>query len=339
MRLYIPKSKIFRCFFKVILLNFIYMKILLNTSGLTHGDMDFSGFEKLGEVVYVGETDREEFIALARDCGAIVVNKIIVDEQLLSACPQLKYVGVFATGYNYIDLEACTKRGITVCNVPDYSTHAVSQHVFALLLSLFGRISEYTRSVKDGDWIKSEAFCYFPWATREIYGKTFGVYGYGSIGRAAAKIAEALGMNVIVCTRTPPKDCPYRLVSKEEIFKESDVLSLHCPLTAATEKLINRQTLALMKPEAVLVNTARGGLVDENALAEALNGGALAGACLDTVAVEPMLADNPLRCAKNCLITPHVAWVSYETRTRLVKIAAENLKSFLSGKPQNVVNK
>ena len=247
-------------------------------------------------------------------------------------------MGVFATGYNCIDISACREKGIVVCNVPDYSTHAVSQHAFALLLSLYGKINEYTSSVASGDWVKSETFCYFPWATRELYGKTFGVYGYGSIGRAAAKIAEAFGMKVIVCTRTIPENCKYEIVSKEEIFKRSDVLSLHCPLTESTKGLVNERTLALMKPSAVLVNTARGGLVDEHALASALNEGRLYGACLDTVAEEPMLADNPLLGAKNCLITPHVAWVAHETRVRLVGIAAENLEMFLKGTPQNIVN-
>lgn len=314
------------------------MKILINTSGLTNGDIDFSEFGKMGEVVYVGEESRTEFIEKARDCDAMIVNKIDVDEELLDACPKLKYVGVFATGYNCIDIKACRKRGIPVCNAPDYSTHAVSQHAFAMLLNLCGRINEYVNSVEQGGWITSKAFCYFPWATRELYGKTFGVYGYGSIGRAAAKIAEAFGMNVIVCTRTQPKDCKFRLVSKEEIFRGSDVLSLHCPLTPETQGLVNVQTLSLMKPSAILINTARGGLVDENALAAALNAGKIYGACLDTVAVEPMRADNPLCGAKNCLITPHVAWVPCETRTRLVGIAAQNLKSFFAGKPQNVVN-
>ena len=313
------------------------MKILINTGGLSNGDIDFSEFEKLGEVTYVGETAREEYIKLARESEVILVNKIIVDKELLSACPKLKYVGVFATGYNYIDTKECERRGITVCNVPDYSTRSVSQHVFALLLTLYGNTEKYINSVKAGDWINSKSFTYFPWQTRELYNKTFGVYGYGSIGKAAAKIAEAFGMNVIVCTRTFPENCPYRVVSKEEIFKESDVLSLHCPMTEETRELVNEKTLSLMKRDAVLINTARGGLVNEADLAKALNSGRLAGAGLDTVSEEPMLKDNPLRLAKNCIITPHVAWVADETRSRLVHLAAENLKMFLNGTPINKV--
>lgn len=311
-------------------------KILINTSAL--GEVDFSGFKALGEVAFFGEIKREELYRLAGDCDAIVVNKVEIDRELLQRCKKLKYVGVFATGYNCIDLAACRERGIPVCNVPDYSTNAVSQHTFALLLSLYGRINEYTSSVRCGDWIRSETFCYFPWATHELYGKTFGVYGYGNIGRRTAKIAEAFGMNVIVCTRTPPKDCPYPVVDKKAVFSQSDVLSLHCPLTESTRGLVNKNTLALMKPSAVLVNTARGGLVDEAALADALNRGKIAGACMDTVDTEPMLENNPLRTAENCLITPHVAWVAHETRTRLVGIAVENLKCFIEGKPRNVVN-
>lgn len=314
------------------------MKILINANAVTKGDIDFSAFENLGEVKYFGEVSREELFSLAKDCEAIIINKTEVDGEMLDRCPKLKYIGVFATGYNCVDIAACRARKITVCNVPDYSTDAVSQHVFALLLSLYGRINEYTSSVRQGGWIRSETFSYYPWDMSELSGKTFGVYGYGSIGKSVAKIAEAFGMKVIVCTRTLHENCPYELVDKEEIFKRSDILSLHCPLTDATRGLVNQETLALMKPTAVLINTARGGLVDENALAYALDNGKIAGACADTVAVEPMLADNPLRTAKNCLITPHVAWTAPETRARLVKIAAENLKCFLEGNPQNVVN-
>lgn len=314
------------------------MKIAINTSGMDNGDIDFSDFERLGEVKYFGELSRGELFRLAADCDAIVVNKVIVDGELLAACPKIRYVGTFATGYNVVDVAACRARGVTVCNVPDYSTYAVAQHVFALLLSLYGHVSEYTSSVAAGDWVKSKTFCYFPWPTVELYGKTFGVYGYGNIGRRVAEIAAALGAKVVVCTRRPPENCPYPLVSADELFATADVLSLHCPLTEQTKELINKNTLSQMKRTAVLVNTARGGLVDEAALAAALNAGELAGACLDTVAVEPMRADNPLLHAKNCLITPHVAWVALETRTRLVGLAADNLRAFLDGKPKNVVS-
>lgn len=313
------------------------MKIAINTSGLGK-ETNLSEFEKLGETVYFEELQREELFRLVSDCDAIIINKVVVDEALLSACPKLKYVGVFATGYNVVDISACNKRGITVTNVPGYSTNAVAQHVFALLLNFLGAIDKYTSSVAAGDWIKSKSFTYSVGPTYELYGKTFGIYGYGNIGKAVAKIADAFGAKVIICTRTQPQSCPYPLVSKDEIFKNSDILSLHCPQTPATANLINGHTLSLMKKSAVLINTARGGLVDESALAEALNGGKIAGACVDTVLAEPMKADNPLFTAKNCYITPHVAWTPVEAKARLVKIAAENLKAFLDGKPQNTVN-
>ena len=313
------------------------MKIAINTSGLGK-ETDLSVFEKLGDAVYFEELKREELFRLASDCDAIIINKVAVDETLLSACPKLKYVGVFATGYNVVDINACNKRGITVTNVPGYSTNAVAQHVFALLLNFLGAIDKYTASVAAGDWIKSKSFTYSVRPTYELQGKTFGIYGYGNIGKAVAKIADAFGANVIICTRTKPQSCPYPIVSKEEIFKKSDILSLHCPMTEATANLINEQTLSLMKKSAVLINTARGGLVDENALANALNSGKIAGACVDTVLVEPMKADNPLNTAKNCYITPHVAWTPVETKARLVEIACENLKAFMQGNPINTVN-
>lgn len=315
------------------------MKIVVNTSAISFSDdLDFSELESLGDIKYFGEIPREELFALCADADALIVNKVEVDEALLAASPKLKYVGTFATGYNVIDIEACRRHNVTVCNAPDYSTHSVSQHVFALLLSLYGRISEYTSSVVAGDWIKSKTFCYFPYPTYELYGKTFGVFGYGNIGKSVAKIAEAFGANVVVSTRTPPRNCPYKVVGFEEMLKTSDIISLHCPLTDKTANVIDNKALSLMKKSAVLINTARGGLVDESALAAALNEGRIAGACLDTVAVEPMRADNPLYGAKNCLVTPHIAWVPEETRTRLLKIVVDNLKAFMDGKPTNVVS-
>ena len=313
------------------------MKIAVNTSGLGE-NADLSAFEKLGETVYFGEIEREELFRLAADCDAIIINKIVVDEALLSACPELKYVGVFATGYNVVDIEACNRRGITVTNVPDYSTNAVAQLTFALLLNFLGAIDKYTASVAAGDWVKSKCFTYTPYPTYELHGKTFGIYGYGHIGKAVAKIADAFGAKVIICTRTKPQNCPYPVVTQEELFKNSDIISLHCPLTDATKNLVNERTLSLMKRSAVLINTARGGLVDEAALANALNSGKIAGACADTVSVEPMSADNPLLHAKNCYITPHIAWTATEAKERLIKIAAQNLKAFSEGNPQNTVN-
>lgn len=315
------------------------MKIVsVDMCTLSAGDIDFSPLEKLGEVTYYDTLTPGGLKKAAAGAEALLVNKAIVDAELVSACPNLKFVGTYATGYNNVDLSACSKSGITVCNVPGYSTHAVAQHVFAMLLMLCGSVDKYSASVCKGDWKRAKTFSYMPWQTVEVYGKTFGVYGYGNIGRAVARIAEALGMNVIVCTRTPPKDCPYELVTADQIFARSDFLSLHCPLTEQTNGIVNARTLSLMKKEAILINTARGGLVDEAALAAALNSGALGGACLDVLASEPMKKDCPLFRAKHTVITPHIAWVPRETRQRLVNAVANNLKCFTEGHPVNVVN-
>ncbi len=314
------------------------MKVALDISAVTCGDIDFSSFEELGEVVLFDEPSREELYALTADADAIIVNKVPVDRDLLAHAGKLVYVGLFATGYNNIDLAACRERNIVVCNVPAYSTNAVTQHVFALLLSLMGKIPEYAASVQQGDWMRSRAFCYFPWPTYEISGKKFGIIGYGSIGRSVAKVADAFGAEVVINTRTQPKDCPYAIASKDEIFSSCDIVSLHCPLTEETAKMVNGRTLGMMKPTAYLINAARGGLVDEEVLAAALNEGRIAGAGVDTISEEPMREGNPLLHAKNIIITPHVAWTPHETRARLVQIALGNLKAFLAGAPRNVVS-
>ena len=306
---------------------------------LSAGDIDFSPLKRLGEVTFYDVLAPGGLAGAAAPAEALLVNKARVDAALISACPKLRYVGTYATGYNNIDLKACSDRGITVCNVPNYSTHAVAQHVFALLLMFCGATDKYSASVDKGEWKRAKTFCYMPWPTTELYGKTFGVYGYGNIGRAVARIAQAFGMNVIVCTRTRPADCPFELVSPVDIFIRSDILSIHCPLTEQTAGMINANTLSLMKKSAIIVNTARGGLIDELALAKALNSGRIAGACLDVLADEPMKKDCPLYRAGHTVITPHVAWIPRETRQRLVEAAAENLRRFILGQPVNVVNK
>lgn len=313
------------------------MKIGVNTS-ISIGDLDFSELEKLGETVRFRDPCKEELIAAARDCDAIFINKEQITEEVIAACPKIKYIGVFATGYNVVDLNACRKRGITVTNVPGYSTDSVAQHVFALLLAVYDRIREYTLSVDAGDWVKSKTFNYFPWGTYELSGKTLGIVGYGSIGKTVARIAEAFGMNVVVCTRTPPVNCKYKVTDLNGLLGESDIVTLHCPLTAATDKMINAAALAEMKKGATLINTARGGLVDERAVREALNSGKLGAYCADVVTFEPMRADSPLIGAPNCLITPHVAWCPLEARIRLLDIATRNFKEYLKGTPVNVVS-
>ncbi len=313
------------------------MKIAINTEALGE-DLDLTPLARLGDCKFFGEVTREELFSICKDVDALIVNKLEVDAELLDRCPGIKYVGTFATGYNVVDIEACRKRGVTVCNAPDYSTRAVSQHTFALLLALYGKTGDYSASVKAGDWIRSKTFCYFPYPTHEIYGKKFGIFGYGNIGKAVAKIAEAFGAEVLVCTRTPRTDCPYKNVSFDKMLKTCDIISLHCPLNAGTAKIIDERALGLMKKDAVLINTARGGLIDEKALAKALKEGKIAGAGLDTVDGEPMRADCPLYGVENCIITPHIAWVAHETRSRLIGIVAANIQAYIDGKPQNVVS-
>jgi glycerate dehydrogenase len=310
---------------------------LVDLNTVSNGDIDFDGLKRLGDVTAYGVLSPEELAEATKESEVLLVNKAEVSRRLLEQCHRLKYVGTFSTGYNNVDLAACRDYGVTACNVPDYSTHAVSQHVFALLLQFFGKTDLYTNSVKRGDWVNSKTFCYMPWQTSELFGKTFGVFGYGNIGKATAKISEAFGMNVLVHSAHRHPDCPYPQVDEEELFKSCDILSLHCPLNEQTKTIVNERTLTLMKKSAVLVNTARGGLIDEEALSVALKEGKIAGACLDVLTKEPMQKDNPLFNAPNCLITPHVAWIPQETRQRLADIVAQNLEMFLKGTPQNVI--
>lgn len=315
------------------------MKIVIpDWSTMSAENMGFSVFEEFGEVVCCGTTLPEEAAEKIGDAEIVLVNKTPITAEVMDQCPNLRYIGLFATGWNNIDIAAATAHGITVCNAGEYSTHAVVQHSFALLFALAGNLVQYHAAVQDGAWERSETFSYFPYPVHELYGKTFAVIGYGSIGRHVANAAATFGMEVIVNTRTAPKDCPFAVVSQEEAFRRADVLSIHCPLTEQTAHLICKETLALMKPTAYLINTARGGIVEEQALAEALNTGKLAGAGLDVLDKEPMSPDTPLKTAKNCLITPHIAWSALETRERLVGIVAENLRNFLAGHPTHQVN-
>lgn len=248
----------------------------------------------------------------------------------------MKYIGLYSTGFNNVDLSACRARGIVVSNTPDYSTEAVAQHTAALLLAGAGSLLDYTASVARGDWQKCAAFSYYDYPMVEVSGKTLGIFGFGNIGKRAAEIGAALGMRILVHTRTK-REMPYEYVEREELFARADFLSLHCPQGPDTLHIVNGETLSLMKPTAILINTARGGLIDENALADALNGGRLAGAYLDVLSEEPVRPENPLLRAKNCHITPHVAWQPRETRLRLHRRVAEHLAAFLKGRPYDTV--
>ncbi|MBR3630887.1 MAG: D-2-hydroxyacid dehydrogenase [Oscillospiraceae bacterium] len=315
------------------------MKIVIpDWSTMSAVNLGFSVFEEFGEVVCCGSTRPEEAADKIGDADIVLVNKTPITAEVMEQCPNLRYIGLFATGYNNIDIQAATAHGITVCNAGSYSTDGVIQHTFALLLSLAGNLPRYLEAVRDGEWEKSPTFSYFPYPLHELTGKTIAVIGYGSIGRGVARVADAFGMKVIVHTRTKPLDCPYLVVSREEAFRQADVLTVHCPLNEQTAQLLCRENLALMKPTAYVINTARGGIADEQAVADALNEGRIAGYGTDVLVQEPMNPATPLKTAKNCIITPHIAWSALETRDRLVKIVADNLRNYLAGHPTNQVN-
>ncbi len=316
------------------------MKIaVLDTCTITKGDVALDEISALGEVSYYDDIEMSEVSEKIGDADAIICNKAEIGREIMEKCPKLKYIGLFATGYNNIDIVEAKKRGIAVANVPGYSTHAVAQLTMSMILALSGSLVDYANSTRGGGWIKSPTFSYFPFPMFELRGKTLGVFGYGDIGREVAQLGKAFGMEVIVSTRTPSKCTEFKTVSRDELFEKSDFLTLHAPLNDDTKLMVNEKTLSLMKRSAYLINTSRGGAVDEEALARALNEEKIAGAGIDVLTVEPMRADNPLRTAKNCIMTPHVAWAPIETRRRLITLVAENLECFMKGKPKNIVNK
>ena len=313
--------------------------VVLDRCTLTAGDLDFSVLDRLCDtVVYYDILPKAELLSAVRDADLLLCNKAQLDEEIFSAAPKLKYVGLFATGYNNIDTEAASRRNIAVANVPGYSTDSVAQLTFSMILSLATNIDKYNASTHSGDWIRSYSFSYFPYPIMELRGKTLGIFGLGAIGRQVAKIADAFGMHVIFCSRTEKPDLPYPSVDADTLFSESDFLSFHCPLTPDTAKLVNHRTLSLMKKSAYLINTARGGIIDETALYDALTEGRIRGAALDVMTVEPMSEDNLLLRAPNCIITPHVAWASTEARKGLLLLVADNIKAFFAGEPINLVS-
>ncbi len=314
------------------------MKItILDGHAVNPGDLSWGRFSELAEVTVYERTSSELVINRIGDSDAIFLNKINITEEILSHCPNLKYIGVLATGYNVVDLEACRKRGITVTNIPAYSTDSVAQHVFAFILHFTNLVALHNDSVQAGDWKSCPDFCYWKAPLTELAGKTLGIFGYGNIGKKVSQIAKAFGMKVICTTRTPKPDMP-ESVTFEELLKRSDFISLHAPLTPQTTHIINNESLSMMKKSAYLINTARGGFIVEKDLAEALEKGLIAGYAADVLESEPMAADCPLFHAKNCIITPHIAWAPLETRARLQQIAFNNLKSWLDGKVINVVS-
>ena len=305
------------------------------------GDLSWEGFEALGDMTVYDRTAADEILARAKGAQVLLTNKTPLNAETLAAlAPELQYIGVLATGYNVVDIAAARSHGVPVCNIPTYGTAAVAQFVMALLLELCHHVGDHSRSVKAGDWSRCQDFCYWNTPLIELAGKTFGVVGYGRIGRAAAKLAAAFGMEVLACDAhvSAGSDGVARMVSLEELLAASDVISLHCPLFESNREMINREAIARMKDGVLLINTSRGPLIDEQALADALHTGKVAGAGLDVLTVEPARPDNPLMKEPNCLITPHIAWAPKESRQRLMDIAVDNLKAWLAGSPQNVVN-
>ncbi|MBN2289950.1 MAG: D-2-hydroxyacid dehydrogenase [Candidatus Glassbacteria bacterium] len=312
--------------------------VFLDQSTVTlDDDMDFSGLRSLGKLVCYPNSTRAEAVERARDARTVIVNKVPIDREVIGSLPALEHVAVIATGYNNIDLAAASGAGIRVTNVRGYAEKTVSQHTFALILNLATRAHQYDRDIRAGRWQESPSFTLLTYPTFELSGKTLGIIGYGTIGRAVAKIARAFGMRVMVHDVAQPDDKGIKNNSLEEVLCCADIISLHCPLTDENRRLINRETLGLMKPGAILINTARGGLVDEDALAEALNSGRIAGAGLDTLAEEPP-GDSPLLGeVRNLILTPHSAWSAREARQRLIDEVAENIRAFLEGRERNVV--
>lgn len=306
---------------------------------LNPGDLSWDELRKLGPCEIHDRTPPAEIVSRAAKAEIVLTNKTPLPRETIAALPKLKYIGVLATGTNVVDLVAARERNIPVTNIPAYGSRSVAQATIALLLELTNRVGHHAQRVCGGNWTRAADWCFWDAPLVELDRLTMGVVGFGRIGSAVADVAHALGMNIIAYSPSQ-KTAPafVKFVELETVFRSGDVVSLHCPLTSQTQKLVNAERLASMKPTAFLLNTSRGPLVDEAALAEALNSGRIAGAGLDVLSVEPPPADHPLLQAKNCIITPHNAWGTHAARTRLIKIAVENLRSFLNGKPQNVVN-
>jgi glycerate dehydrogenase len=313
--------------------------VVLDGFTLNPGDLSWEDLQSLGACAIYDRTPPAELLRRAADADILLTNKVELAAGAILNLPRLKYIGVLATGTNVVDLAAARARGIPVTNVPAYGTKSVVQMAFALLLELAQHAGHHAQTVRDGRWTRSADFCYWDFPLIELDGLTLGIVGFGRIGRAVGELGEAFGMKVLACARTAGTAPPFaRFVELDALFRESDVVSLHCPLTPETANLVDARRLSLMKPTAFLLNTSRGPLVDEPALADALNSGRLAGAALDVLSIEPPAAANPLLTARNCLITPHLAWATRAARARLMKIAMENVRAFLHGKAQNVVN-
>ena len=315
--------------------------IVLDGYGLNPGDLNWEGFESLGELTVYDRTTPSELMERAAGAEVLVTNKTLITAENMAALPELKYIGVLATGYNVVDIDAAEARGSVVTNIPAYSTASVAQMVFAHILNITQRVGYYADENKQGRWTKNADFCYWDTQLVELQGKKMGIVGFGNIGQATARIAQAFGMEVCVYSSKPQFVLPsgIKKMDLDELFAECDVISLHCPLTPDTKEMVNAERLSKMKSNAILINTGRGPLINEQDLANALNEGRIAAAGLDVLSVEPSVEGNPLLTARNCFITPHIAWATLEARTRLMEIAVQNLKSYLNGQIINNVAK
>lgn len=314
--------------------------VVLDGYTLNPGDLSWESLQALGSCDIYDRSTPPEVLKRAGGAEVVLVNKVVLNRETLSMLSRLKYIGVTATGYNIVDVAAARDGKITVTNVPSYGTRSVAQMTIALLLELTQRVGHHAQTVRDGRWSASPDFCYWDFPLLELDGLTMGIIGFGRIGRAVAEIAAAFGMKVLAHGRTNALGAqgPATMVELETLFRQSDVISLHCPLTPETKQLVNAQRLSWMKPSAFLLNTSRGPLIDEAALVEALNAGRIAGAAVDVLAVEPPPADHPLLRARNCLVTPHIAWATRAARARLLDVAVANVRAFLAGQSQNVVS-
>ena len=313
--------------------------VYLEEGAVNQGDVSLEPITSILETtVYQNTTEADKYEHIG-DAEVVFANKIIFDEETFSRLPNLKYIGICATGYNVVDLDAARRHGVTVTNVPAYSTESVAQLTWGFILEIASKISLHNESVHRGDWVKSETFCYWLDSVMELAGKTIGILGYGNIGKRVAEIAGAFRMNVLVSTAHPEKyKDNIHFVSQEELWEKSDIITLHAPMNPSTERIICKENISKMKDGVIIINVSRGGLVDEEALADALRSGKVAAAAADVMTVEPMKADNPLLTAPNMTITPHIAWASVEARERLINTIADNLKAYLNGEKLNVVS-
>lgn len=308
--------------------------VVLDTVALAQNDLNLDIIKQFGDVEMYYRTEKEKVIERIGNADIVLTNKVMIDKKVIDACPNMKYISILATGINVVDCIYAKTKGIKVSNVPAYSTDSVAQMTFALILEICSKVGIHDYSVKRGDWVSSPDFCYCVEPLIELKNKVLGIIGYGNIGKSVEKIAKAFGMEVLIHNRTPFEGS----VSLKELYEKSDIITLHCPLTDSNAKMINKESISLMKKNTIIINTARGGLIDEEALSDALNSNRILGAGVDVLSIEPPIASNPLINAKNCIITPHIAWATLEARSRLLEVTVKNIESYIAGNPINVVN-